>query len=93
MNIELIYFDGCPNAAAARSNIDAALARAGMTASVQVWEQNDPGSPTYARAHGSPTVLVNGRDVTGGVKVTGMACRADGAPDVDTILQALRRAP
>jgi len=89
--IELIYFDGCPNASIARDRVRQALRAAGAGAEFAEWEQNDPAAPPYAREYGSPTVLVDGRDVTGlGPGVAASACRADGAPAVETIRQALR---
>jgi hypothetical protein len=88
--IELIYFDGCPNAEGARVNLGEALGALGLAAEWREWEQGDPQAPLYVKRHGSPTVLVNGRDVTGAtVGVGGAACRADGAPSVDTISAAL----
>lgn len=91
MKIELIYFDGCPNAEAARTNLLQALSDVGVTADVRIWKQGDPGAPPYVARHGSPTVLVNGRDVTGAPpEADAAACRADGAPSVGTIATALR---
>ena len=49
-------------------------------------------TPERFRRHGSPTVLVDGSDVTGeGAEVAAMACRADGAPSVETITDSLTR--
>lgn len=89
-SIELIYFDGCPNAVAARENLRRAIAALGIESDWQEWEQSDPAAPDYVKQHGSPTILVDGRDVTGAVVgVGGAACRADGAPPTDTIRTAL----
>jgi hypothetical protein len=56
----------------------------------QEWEQGDTAAPAHAREYGSPTILVNGRDVTGvGAAVAAFACRADGAPSMETIHAAL----
>jgi hypothetical protein len=91
--IELIYFDGCPNAEPARANLREALATLDLATDWQEWEQGDPNSPPHAREYGSPTILVNGRDVTGvGAGVDTLACRADGAPSIDTIRNALEGA-
>jgi hypothetical protein len=91
--IELIYFEGCPNVERARTNIGEALVALDLTAEWQEWEQGDPGVPEYVKQHGSPTVLVNGRDVTGvETGVGGAACRADGAPSADVIRAALEEA-
>lgn len=92
MRIELIYFAGCPNADRARENVRAALEAADLGAPVEEWERDDPSAPAYVRSYSSPTVLVDGRDVTG-VGATGNAasCRADGAPPVALIRQAIAR--
>lgn len=90
MKIELIYFNGCPNAARARENVRTALTTSGIIADVKEWEQSDPAAPPYVIEYGSPTVLVDGRDVTG-VRAGAFAksCRVDGAPAVEAIRDAL----
>jgi hypothetical protein len=91
--VELIYFDGCPHVEPARVNLREALATLDLATDWQEWEQGDPASPPHAKQYGSPTVLVNGRDVTGvGAGVGALACRADGAPSMDTIRNALEGA-
>jgi hypothetical protein len=88
--IELIYFDGCPNAEPARANLREALVTLDLATDWQEWEQGDPASPPHAKQYGSPTVLVNGRDITGvEAGVAAPACRADGAPSIDAIRNAL----
>ena len=100
MNVELIYFRECPNISLARERLLQAFATAGVTPQWQEWERNDPASPAHARAYGSPTILVSGRDVTG-MEPSGDdagACRVyahaagtfDGAPSVDAIAAVLR---
>lgn len=96
MNIELIYFEGCPNAERARLNVRQALGEAGIEAELVEWEQADEAAPAYVREHGSPTVLVAGRDVTGAEArgapegAPAETCRVDGAPTVEEIRAALR---
>ena len=93
-NIELIYLEGCPNAQPARDNLRQALEEAGFNPAWQEWEQGDAGAPERVKQYGSPTVLVNDRDVTGvGAGVAASACRADGAPSTETILTALKEGP
>jgi hypothetical protein len=100
--VELIYFSDCPNVALARERLRQAFALVGMAPRWQEWERDDPASPAHARAYGSPTVLVNGRDVEG-MEPSGDdagACRiyahagapSDGAPDADAIAATLREA-
>lgn len=89
--IELIYFAGCPNAESARANLRRALGELQLPAAWTEWEQSDAGAPAYVRSYDSPTVLVDGRDVTGAEAGTsGAACRADGAPSWETIAEAVR---
>lgn len=90
MKIELIFFQGCPHADDARANVRKALERAHIQMPVEEWDRDDAGTPEYARAYPSPTVLVNGRDVTGeGPAAGGASCRASGAPSVERIQSAL----
>jgi len=99
MMVELIYSQECPNVANARERLLRAFSAVGITPHWQEWDRNDSASPAHAHAYGSPTILVNGRDVTGiGPSADGAdACRVyassgtfDGAPGVDVIANALR---
>jgi len=88
--IELIYFDGCPNAEQARANLAAATGCAEGEAAWREWNLDDEATPARYQRFGSPTVLVDGKDVMGSGRGTvARACRADGAPDVEGIRQAL----
>lgn len=89
-SIDLVYFDGCPNVDRARANLRA-LVPDGAWAE---WNLASADTPERFRRFGSPTVLVEGRDVTGEAERVGagaMACRTDGAPSEDTIRAALER--
>lgn len=100
MKIELIYDSDCPNAAEARSVLAEALAQAGMKPLWTEWNRSDPSAPEHVRRFGSPTILVDERDV-GGFSPEGSAnsCRvyrqADGrlmgVPSVADIVLALRK--
>lgn len=84
--IELVYFDGCPNVNQARANLRAVLGEGSWTE----WNLSSADTPDRFRHYGSPTVLVDGRDVTGDAGETqGTACRADGAPSPEVIKEAL----
>ena len=93
--VDLIFFEGCPHAARARENINAAFTAVGLEAEHTTWSEWDlmsESTPEALKSHGSPTVLVDGVDVTGaGAGTQGMACRADGAPSVDAIVRMLRQ--
>ena len=65
MTIELIYDPGCPNVHEARHNLRAALIALGLEATWHEWDSSAPHVPQYVTKFGSPTVLVEGRDVAG----------------------------
>lgn len=97
--VELIYDAGCPNVAAARAVLIRAFARAGIPARWREWERGVPGSPRYAQDYGSPTILVNGKDVADEAPGAGNAsCRIyrDGegrlsrTPSLEDVCAALR---
>ncbi len=84
--IELVYFDGCPCASQARDNLREAIEGSGQDLTWSEWDLMAESTPADFRRFGSPTVLVNGEDVTGeNLDTEAMACRADGAPSVATI--------
>ena len=65
MRVELIWSADCPNVETARTRLRRALDRVGAPASWEEWDRDDPGAPDYVRQYGSPTILVDGRDVGG----------------------------
>lgn len=97
--VELIYDRDCPNVSQARENLLRAFARAGQPPRWQEWDRANPRAPAHARAYGSPTVLINGKDVAGSDAADAACCRiyADGngkhhgAPPVALIAAALAR--
>jgi mercuric ion transport protein len=98
MKIELIYDADCPNVTQARALLIKAFTRTGISAHWLEWERASPESPEYARTFGSPTILIDGKDVaeTGAVSGSG-ACRVysdsagrlSGIPPLDTVSSAL----
>jgi hypothetical protein len=98
--LELIYDADCPNIDDARAQIRAALTAAGLPLEWREHDRADPDAPAYARQHGSPTVLVNDRDVAGDTPAQAASCRIyingqgrqQGVPPVETIVAALRAA-
>lgn len=88
--IELVYFAGCPHVEAARTALRAALEVAGLPAAWREWDQAQPGVPERVMGYGSPTVLVDGMDITGNApENVGLACRADGVPSSAALQLAL----
>lgn len=99
MNIELIYDSDCPNVEMARTHLLKALAAAGKEARWTEWDRRNPDSPPYVRGYGSPTVLMDGKDLAGGTAGDARAsCRLygsgkdgfSGVPSVEQIVAALR---
>ena len=89
--VELVYFTGCPNVEAARTHIRAALLSVHLPVVWREHDQSDVTTDDRWRQWPSPTVLVDGRDVTGATPSSGASCRASGAADVNSIVAALRR--
>lgn len=92
----LVYEASCPHVDAARTNVRAALEAQGLPVDFAEQRSDAPDAPAWARALGSPSVLVDGVDVetTPGA---GGCCRvyrdASGAraaaPSIEAIARAL----
>lgn len=85
---------GCPLAAPAKKNLEAALAACG----INHYEEIDILSPKVSedmRGWGSPTILINGHDISGAPKGNSVSCRiypnSEGVPDVESIVAFLRK--
>jgi len=93
-NVQFLYFSGCPLADPARHNLTEAMAQAGNNKFEEI-DILDPSSPEHLRAWGSPTILIDGVDVTGQPKGNSVSCRIypfpGGVPDVQSILAGLQR--
>ena len=98
MQVELFYFDGCPNWTVANDRLREALKSAGR-AEVAVERHLVETAEEAERVGftGSPTIQINGRDpfATGSEQV-GLACRVyttpngvDGAPTVEQLCEVL----
>ena len=99
--VELIYAPDCPNLGLTRERLTEALRSVGLEAEWQEWDQAHADSPDYARDYASPTILVDGQDVSGDGAVVGAdSCRLyrgedgrlTGAPPVVSITAALQMA-
>jgi mercuric ion transport protein len=98
--VELVVDAGCPNVLQARAHLRQAFARAKIPPRWSEHRSGDPAAPAHARGYGSPTILVDGRDV-GGMQPNDAPCcrvylddmqRLRGVPSVEIIVAALRRA-
>jgi len=98
MRIELLFIEGCPNLHLARSNLHAALARAGLS-HVPVEERVVPWDGDWAprEMNGSPTILIDGVDPFAGDDGRhSLSCRVyltsrgvSGAPTPEELVDAL----
>ena len=100
-NVELIYDHDCPNVSKARAQLLRAFAEAGRAPNWTEWERSAPESPDYVKGYGSPTILVNGKDVAGAEASDDISCCRlygdsssgfQGVPPVRLIASALRAA-
>ncbi len=87
MKVQLLYFDGCPNVERARAALRDAMAAEHIDLAVEEVDVESPDAPDVARGWGSPTILIDGADVSGADRSTGSTCRlyTDGAPSVELI--------
>ncbi|RJP21195.1 MAG: hypothetical protein C4529_08000 [Deltaproteobacteria bacterium] len=97
--VELIYDTDCPNVQRARKAMLEGFSLAGLQPSWTEWERKSPESPAYVRGYGSPTILVDGRDVAGVAPGDGeSSCRLyrngsgrlEGVPPIEQIRDAFR---
>ncbi len=97
--VELVYDQDCPNVREARAVLLEAFARAQLSPTWTEWDSRGADAPSYARQYGSPTILVEGRDVVGlAPSETPECCRVyddglggslRGVPSVDAVAEAL----
>jgi hypothetical protein len=97
--VDLIYASDCPNVSLARTNLLLAFARAGVPPKWSEHGVGDREAPPHTRGYGSPTILVDGRDVAGSRAQAEDCCRVyEGtagpvhAPPVEQIAAALTKA-
>lgn len=95
--VDLIYDTDCPNVSSTRANLMRAFSKAAVTARWEEHRIGDPEAPQHVRGFGSPTILVDGRDVAGAERGQEACCRlydagsvTTGAPPVEAIATALR---
>ncbi len=97
--IELIYSQDCPNVDVTRARLQEVLARIGLASRWQEWDRESAGAPAHVRGYGSPTVLVDGRDVGEAAAAEADCCRVypgegrfEGAPSTEVLESAIRGA-
>lgn len=92
----MIHVPDCPNVATASDRILEAARRTGVSVDLRMREVADEAEAAASGMQGSPTVLIDGTDVVPGAVTASVSCRlylgSGGAPAVDAIATALRRA-
>ncbi len=68
MKIEILTFESCPNAQAARELVERVVANIGSDAAVAYVDVPDPEAAERLRFLGSPTIRVDGRDIEPGAE-------------------------
>ncbi len=99
MKVEVLTFEGCPNARSARELVERVVAESRVEADVEYVTVPDPETAERLRFLGSPTIRVDGRDIEPGADARTeyvLACRiyhteegATGVPDDRWLRDAL----
>ncbi len=97
--VEFIYEKNCPNVEPTRSLLLQVFSKLKIKPHWTEWEINDVSAPAYVRRYGSPTILINSKDVDGsGNKSNPEQCRLytqsdnsiSGVPPIDNIMNAIQ---
>ncbi len=78
MKVEVLTFEGCPNAQSARELVERVVAESRVEAEIAYVNVPDPEAAERLRFLGSPTIRVDGRDIEPGADARTeyvLACR------------------
>ena len=97
MRVQLLYFDGCPDWELAQARLRDALVAVGAVDTIELVEVTSQEDAERLGFRGSPSVMVNGRDLFGQPDADlGLACRVystpeglGGAPTTEQLIAAL----
>ena len=91
LHVQLLIFAGCPLADAARSNLQAALLEFEQISFEEI-DILEADAPDQLRAWGSPTILIDGCDITGELAGNSVCCRVYETPQkVPTVAMIANR--
>ena len=99
MQIDILYFEGCPNHERTVELVRGLVRSLGLNATVREVEVGDAAEASRLRFFGSPTVQVNGQDIEPAVRSRAdysFSCRMygrAGSPPRELIERALRDEP
>jgi len=95
VKVQFLSFEGCALAGAARASLEKALRDCGIDGYEEI-DILDPGIADHLRAWGSPTILIDGADVSSQRKGDGIGCRVyptpNRVPDAELIASRLSEA-
>ncbi len=97
--VELVWEASCPHVEAAREVVREALAAVGVPERWNEWQIGVDTLPAHARGYGSPSVFVDGREVTGATAGDADDCcrvyrgptGLGGVPTVSDVMRLLSR--
>jgi hypothetical protein len=97
MQIDLLYFDGCPSWQAGLENLKTALAQEGVKAEIRLVQVKDNAEAERLRFLGSPSFQINGIDLWPEARQTyALSCRVystptgmKGAPTVEMLREKI----
>ena len=98
VTVRLLTFAGCPLAPQARARVSEVIGGLdpGLHIDFQELDIEAPDTPDDYTRWGSPTILINGRDMTGAQPGAATCCRVyftrDGVPDTAHIIKAIKEA-
>lgn len=92
MQIDLVYFHGCPHVAPVRQRLADALTSLGLATHWTEWDTGETATPIKLRDYSSPTILVNGVDVEHKAATSGAGCAVGGGPSGEVLRAALTAA-
>ncbi len=83
MDVELLYWDGCPSFPEARQLLADVLAARGVEAEIRMHHVGTDDEAKALRFPGSPTIRIDGRDVDphGAASPPALTCRVYHLPD------------
>ena len=102
-SIDLVFDNECPNVEDARALLRTALVDAGLPPTWREWERAAPNTPAQFQGLGSPSILVDGVDISGADNLDGRTERANccriyenggrfrGVPAIEVVAAALSR--
>lgn len=98
MRIDILYVPDCPNLVAARTRVHEAIRDVGVRARVEEVEILNQDDARRFGMHGSPTILIDGRDPFRSADEPSLACRlyrtggaVEGSPTVAELVEVLSR--